>query len=348
MIKLLASLGLYLFSALSALAAVPCSVPFNLTNGTTADASQVMANYNAILSCLANGAAASGANNDITALLALVTPIAPAAGGTTVYIGNSATGTNAISIVSTTPGGFGLVPAYKVRFIAGGANTAATSLNVAGTGIENFYRSTPLGPAPMVGGEILAGQAVEAEWDGTEYQMVSQPALAYPPGAVFDYAGAACPAGSLATNGSSLISQTAYPTLYTIVGTIWGAAAGGNFTVPDLEGRATYGVDTEGTRITAAGGNFNATNVGATGGRQNQALSSTAQLPVFTPSIVSPIALSASVGGVAGSGSEIINNLGSTLQNVSISASFNSIGSASPSSFATLSNAAIIWKCIKG
>ena len=54
----------------SAQAGVSCSVPFNLQNGTTADATQVMANYNALIACLAN-AAAAGANNDITSLLAL-------------------------------------------------------------------------------------------------------------------------------------------------------------------------------------------------------------------------------------------------------------------------------------
>lgn len=58
-------------------AGVPCSVPFNLTNGTTADATQVMANYNAILSCLSTSAAANGSNNDITALNGLTTPLTP-------------------------------------------------------------------------------------------------------------------------------------------------------------------------------------------------------------------------------------------------------------------------------
>lgn len=75
---------------LPAKANVSCSVPFNLTNGTTADASQVMANYNAIIACLAN-AAAAGANTDITALLGLTTPISPTQGGSSVFIGGAAT-----------------------------------------------------------------------------------------------------------------------------------------------------------------------------------------------------------------------------------------------------------------
>lgn len=68
-------------------ATVSCSVPFNLTNGTTADASQVMANYNAILACLSVSTAASGSNNDITSLNALSTPITPAQGGAQALCG---------------------------------------------------------------------------------------------------------------------------------------------------------------------------------------------------------------------------------------------------------------------
>jgi hypothetical protein len=70
-------------------ATVSCSVPFNLTNGTTADATQVMANYNAILSCLSTSAASSGSNSDITALLGLTTPITPAQGGAQARCGAS-------------------------------------------------------------------------------------------------------------------------------------------------------------------------------------------------------------------------------------------------------------------
>jgi hypothetical protein len=54
---------------------VTITVPFNLSNGTTADATQVMANFNAILAGLTVQAASAGANTDITSLGALVTPI---------------------------------------------------------------------------------------------------------------------------------------------------------------------------------------------------------------------------------------------------------------------------------
>ena len=62
-------------------AGVSCSVPFNLTNGSNADASQVMANYNAILSCLLNNTVESGANSSITPLSGLTTPLSRGQGG---------------------------------------------------------------------------------------------------------------------------------------------------------------------------------------------------------------------------------------------------------------------------
>jgi microcystin-dependent protein len=69
-----------LFFVSTAQAGVPCSLPFQLQNNQIADATQVMANYNAIITCLQN-AAAAGSNSDITALNALSTPIPPASGG---------------------------------------------------------------------------------------------------------------------------------------------------------------------------------------------------------------------------------------------------------------------------
>lgn len=351
--KLIAALLLAFTTA--AHAGVPCSVPFNLTNGSTADASQVMANYNAILACLANGTAASGANNDITALLALTTPIPPAGGGTTSYVGGSASGTNAIVVGSTVPAGFVRAAGNQISFISTGSNTGATTLTVTGTTTGQLYRETPSGPQPMVGGEIVIGQLVQAVWDGSVYQMVSAPSLGHAPGEVFDYAGASCPVGSLETTGSSLVSQAAYPTLYANITTLWGAAAGGNFTIPDLLGRTTYGRDDEGTRITVAGGNFDGTVVGHVGGQQNQALTSTSQLPPYTPSgtITGSQATNAYLTGGSSADGFTAGGIGwsggsgaSTINGSSFGFSGAAVGSSSP--FATLSNAAIVLKCIKG
>jgi len=170
--KFLLAAWLYLAAAVPAFAGVTCSLPFNLVNGTTADASQVMANYNALVTCLGS-AAAAGVNNDITQLLALTTPITPAQGGSTVFLGGTSTGAaNAQVISSTTPStGFSFTQNYTVIFKAGFTNSAATTLTVSGTA-KNLFKQTPTGPTALTGNEIQAGQIVFAFYDGTQWQML--------------------------------------------------------------------------------------------------------------------------------------------------------------------------------
>lgn len=72
------------FGGGEALAANCSSNPFTLTNGQTADATQVMANFNNLLNCANNNLAHNGANSDITSLSGLTTPLAQTEGGTGV------------------------------------------------------------------------------------------------------------------------------------------------------------------------------------------------------------------------------------------------------------------------
>src|ERR1039458_1761547 len=160
---------IWVWTTLFASAGVTCSVPFNLQNGTTADATQLMANYNALTACLAN-AAVAGANNDIAALTALTAPIGPSVGGSTNYIGGASTGSaNAQVIATTAPTGFTLTQGYTVIFKAGYTNSGATQLNVNTQGLTNVYKMTAAGPAALTGGEFVSGQLVIAYYDGTEF-----------------------------------------------------------------------------------------------------------------------------------------------------------------------------------
>lgn len=58
------------------------SIPFDLQNGTEADATQVMADLNAIVSGVNTNAAANGANADITSLSGLTAALSVSQGGT--------------------------------------------------------------------------------------------------------------------------------------------------------------------------------------------------------------------------------------------------------------------------
>lgn len=158
----------------TASANVACSLPFNLQNGTTADATQVMANYNALVTCLGN-AAAAGANTDITALLGLTTPLAPSEGGSSVFIAATSTNiSNAYSITTTIPStGFALTQGYIASFIPSATNTGAATLAVNGLTATAIERATLSGLQPLVGNEIHIGQGVLAYYDGTEFVLLT-------------------------------------------------------------------------------------------------------------------------------------------------------------------------------
>jgi hypothetical protein len=107
------------------------SLPVILQNGITADATQVMANFNAVVSAVNAGAANAGINTNITQLLGLTVALAVNQGGTGaqiltpngVLIGN---GTSTVSAVAPaaagtvlTSNGVGANPSYQTPLPSG-------------------------------------------------------------------------------------------------------------------------------------------------------------------------------------------------------------------------------------
>jgi microcystin-dependent protein len=95
-------------------------------------------------------------------------------------------------------------------------------------------------------------------------------------GEIIDYGGATEPSGWIFLYGQA-ISRTTYSVLFGIFGTTFGSGDGlTTFNVPDARGRASFGKDNMGGstagRITVAGGNFDATVLGAVGGAQNHTM----------------------------------------------------------------------------
>src|ERR1700761_656185 len=130
------------------------ALPFDLQNGTTADASQVMADFDEIVNDVNNNAAHNGANNDITSLSALTTPLTPAQGGTTVHFGAGGGTANAQSVPSPTPLSFALNASYSIYWVPSVANTAAMALSVNGTAATAVTVQTESGVEPCIGGEV--------------------------------------------------------------------------------------------------------------------------------------------------------------------------------------------------
>lgn len=148
------------------------TLPFQLQNGTTADATQVMADFNKILTDVNANAAKKGINTDITALIALTTPITPVQGGTTIYYAATSGGTaNAQTVATPAPTGFTLATGKRATFVAGFTNTGPMTLNVNSTGATAVTRMTPAGPVALIGGEVVANNYIEVVFDGTQFQL---------------------------------------------------------------------------------------------------------------------------------------------------------------------------------
>lgn len=151
------------------------SLPYQLVNGTTADASQVMANYNEIFNDVNANAAHNGTNSDITSITGLTTPLSLAQGGTAIYVGGTSTGSaNAQILASPSPIGFTLTSGYEVDFIAGFSNTAAMTININSTGAIAVMKQTTSGLAALASGDIIATLAYCLIYDGTQYQIISK------------------------------------------------------------------------------------------------------------------------------------------------------------------------------
>ena len=269
----------------SAPATITCVLPFTLTNGTIADATQVMANYNALVTCFTLTASA-GANNDITSITGLTTPLAPTFGGTPVYVGGTTTGAaNAQVLATVVPSNFALTNNLRVTFQCGFTNTNTWTLNVNSTGVKNVFRKTQLGISAAVGGECITGHPTTVVWDGTEY-VIDGPIRVV--GAIVDYGGSTAPPGALLTDGSAIARTGQFADLFTVIGTNFGVGNGvTTYNVPDTRGRAIAGIDTNqggfANRVTNAISGITATTLGAVGGDQSlQAHSHTITDPAHT------------------------------------------------------------------
>jgi microcystin-dependent protein len=279
--------ALFLLLASPAFAGVSCTLPFQLQNNQLADASQVMANYNAIITCLQN-AAAAGANTDITSLNGLTTPLAAAFGGSTTFIATAqSTGTaNAQVIAATTPANFAQVEGYKVIFNAGFTNTTYMTLQVGSTPALTVVRNPDPGTTggAVAGGDVVVGGTYEIVYDAISgFYVLINPHSPLPVGTVIDTVASVADPGFLLLQGQC-IGQTPFFSLYQKMGTPGvGGCGAGNFPLPDGRGRVVAMIDSGGSgRITVPGSGVDGTILGNAGGQQNKALI-TANLPPYTP-----------------------------------------------------------------
>ena len=314
--KLLLAAAFYFLSSSELFAAVPCTpLPVTLTNGTIADANQVMSNFNFIATTCLGGAAAAGANSDITSLSALSTPISPSQGGTSAFTATApSTGSaNAQIVAATTPLLSSLGTLNKVIFVAGFTNgTGNTTLTVGGTGAKNVFRRTTDGPQALAGGEIVVNTVIEVVYDGAQWELMSN-ISPFPVGTVLTTISTVGDTGFLLMQGQC-VSQTTFAALYAKMGSPGvGSCTAGNFNIPDGRGRVVAMIDSGGSgRITAAGGNFDGTVMFGSGGLQNKTLLSSDlpnTIPTWTFSAgTATWTYTAASGQVAGLPNAVISN----------------------------------------
>ena len=135
--------------------------------------------------------------------------------------------------------------------------------------------------------KTIKGSEVDAEFDslvtvtGTKIDKPSGPSegdfLKYesgtwtssaagitPAGAVTAYAGSSAPTDWLFCDGSS-ISTTTYAALFTAIGYTYGGS-GGSFNLPDLRGRAVFGMDNMDNSVGTGGGDASRLTIGSAAG----------------------------------------------------------------------------------
>ena len=301
--KTLLAILFLLLTAVPAAAGVPCGpMQFQLQNGQVADATQVMANFNQLVTCF-GGAAIAGNNNDITALSALTTPIPPALGGTSTFLATAAS--TALSpnaqVVSATQPNYVQTTLTTVVFIAGFSNTGPMStsvstcggpcgLTVGSTPQTTVLRRTTDGLQPLAGGEIIAGTVTAVMFDGTQYQLISN-VSPIPIGTVQDTIATAADNGFLLLNGNCA-STTTYSSLWNKLGSPGTAGCGaGQWALPDARGRVVAMVDSGGSARLTIVCSVSTTLFKVCGGQQYTLLQS--DLPNITPGLTAAVTMNA-------------------------------------------------------
>jgi microcystin-dependent protein len=197
--------------------------------------------------------------------------------------------------------------------------TLPASMSYPGAGVANSTGSA-WGTSYAVGTAAnnlvqLNGSAQLPAVDGS--QLTNLPTSAIPAGVVVPYAGSTAPSGWLLCYGQQ-VSTSTYANLYAAIGTTYGSGSG-SFGIPDLRGRAPFGVDAMGgtaaNRLGSGntGGVTGGATLGASGGQQSHTLT-TAEIPTglgtfvtgissgFNPAIASGADLQVNTGIAGGSG----------------------------------------------
>lgn len=245
----------------------------------------------------AEGQAPSSVNDSARALMARTAEWRDDISGTITTGGTSTAYTVTSNQVFTT---LALMNGAMIAFVPHATNGATVTLNVDGLGAKPLRYGPSL---ELQTGVLIQGTPYVATYNNSDAVFYLQGGLAnpygVPLGGMMPYIGSAAPNSAFVIPIGQAISRTTYATLFSLVSTTYGVGdASTTFNVPDLRGRTVFSPDSGGSgRITVAGGNFDGTVVGGTGGAQNCTLTQ-AQLPAVAPAFTGT--LNAGVAGWGG------------------------------------------------
>lgn len=142
------------------------------------------------------------------------------------------------------PGFAALTTGQELNILPAAGNTDTTNLTINGTITAIITQGALTIPAAS----LAAGYVAKLIFDGTNLQLLNSqiPPTANIAGEIRALAGATAPTGWQLCYGQA-VSRTTYANLFAAIGTTWGAGDGATtFNVPDLRGRALFGVDAMG------------------------------------------------------------------------------------------------------
>lgn len=202
--------------------------------------------------------------------------------------GSITTGGTSTAYTATSNQGYALTAGTSIAFTPHTTCGATVTINVDSLGAKPL-RSSP--GVELAAGTIIQGTPYVAmyatsnsgEWIlrdfyGNPYQI--------PIGGFMPYLSTTAPNSAFVLPYGQAISRTTYATLFAMVSTTFGTGDGSTtFNIPDLRGRAIFGLDNMGgsaaSRVTTAGASIDGTTLGASGGAQNVTISQ-ANLPAVT------------------------------------------------------------------
>jgi len=217
--------------------------PYTLTNGTVADANQVMANFNLIRDCADLNLAHNGANADITSLSGLTTPLSISQGGTGNTTGQPSGAAGGVLTGSYPNPAFGSgvisTSALGSNVVTNATLAQVSSGTVKGRSAAGAGNVQDLTASDLVGILGLVGHLTYAAFTASDTATM------------------------LVCDGRA-ISRTTYARLFAVIGTTWGAGDGSTtFNLPDGRSEFIQGAD-------RGRGFADATSAGSTQGDQIQ------------------------------------------------------------------------------